>query len=154
MYDSRGVCLCSGASRREISKEMSKRGIVLMLVADAIDRLAIRLARRSRAIISVGFERARYMRKRRLWKRADGGSFLRTWCAGALRRWRCGGCARHAFQGMAWDRRRFKPCTRRGATAGRRLRCWPQQGSNEELSGRQRRQSFPLAGGSGALRLS
>jgi hypothetical protein len=59
---------------------MVEKGIVLMLVASAIDRLAIQLAWRSRAIFSVGFERAGDVRKWRLWKRADGGSFLRTWC--------------------------------------------------------------------------
>jgi hypothetical protein len=71
--------VCSGASRREMSRKMVEKGIVLMLVDDAIDRLAIQLAWRYRAIFSVGFERARDVRKWRLWKRADGGSFLRKY---------------------------------------------------------------------------
>jgi hypothetical protein len=49
-----------------------------MLVADAIGLLAIRLIQLCWEIIPVVLDRVWGLRRRRLWMRADGGSFLRT----------------------------------------------------------------------------
>jgi hypothetical protein len=46
-YDSRKCCVCSGASRREMSRKMAEKRVVLMLVANAIGLLAIRIIRQS-----------------------------------------------------------------------------------------------------------
>jgi hypothetical protein len=40
-YNSQWICVCSEASRREMSKETGERGVVFMFVADVIGCLAI-----------------------------------------------------------------------------------------------------------------
>jgi hypothetical protein len=40
-YDIRRVCVCSGASRKVMSRKMAKKEVFLMIVAEAIGGLAI-----------------------------------------------------------------------------------------------------------------
>jgi hypothetical protein len=106
MYNSQGVCVCLGVSTRKMSKETVEKRIILMLVAGAIVVFAILLVRLSWAIYLTVIDRVRGLRRRRRRRRgAVCGGFLRAWFAGALQKWRCGGCARRAFRGVAWDRR-------------------------------------------------
>jgi hypothetical protein len=62
-----------GGELKEDVEGDDEKGVALMLVADAIGRLAMRLARQSRAIFSAIFERVRDVQRRRQWVQADGG---------------------------------------------------------------------------------
>jgi hypothetical protein len=76
-----------------------------MLVADAISRLAIRLARQPWAIDSIVLDRVRGLRRRRQRRRAVCGGFL---VLGPLVPRGCGGAVaeqRRASRGVAWDQR-------------------------------------------------
>jgi hypothetical protein len=77
-YNSRGCCVCSEASRRGYVEGEGRKEVVLIFVADAIGRLAIRLARSSREIFLLVFGRAQDVQKRRQRRRADGDCFSRT----------------------------------------------------------------------------